>query len=228
MKWVKLALLLMFVTIAAALVHHHGVAVFSHDKIVAELDAMGPWSRVAFVLGYALLITMTVPGTALTVFGATFFGLAETYAMVLIGAMLGASLSFGIGRLLGRDAVSALLSRGGMFEKIHGITQSFEQKGILAVAYLRMAYVPFVVLNYLAPLTGIRFRDFLIGTFVGILPGTFVFVFLGNTLQTAWDSGDWSTLVSWQGAAAIGLFVASLGLPWLAGKLFRTRNEPSY
>lgn len=227
MKWVKLAILVMFVTIAAAIVHHYGLASFSHEKIVAELDAMGPWSRVAFVLGYAFLITLTVPGTALTVFGATFFGLAETYGMVLVGATLGASLSFGIGRLLGRDAISSLLSRGGMFEKILAVTQGFEQKGILAVAYLRMAYVPFVVLNYLAPLTGIRFRDFVIGTFVGILPGTFVFVFLGNTLQTAWESGDWSTLISWQGAAAIGLFVASLGLPWLAGKLFRGRSEPA-
>lgn len=223
MKWVKLTLLVVFVASAALVVHSVGLASISHEHIVDELQEMGPWSRVAFVLGYALLITLTVPGTALTVFGATFFGLGETYAMVLTGAMLGASMSFGIGRLLGRDAVGSLLERGGMFDKIHALTQGFENRGVVAVAYLRMAYVPFVVLNYLAPLTGIRFRDFVIGTFIGILPGTFVFVFLGNTLQVAWTSGDWTALISWQGAAALGLFFASLGLPWLAGKLFRGR-----
>lgn len=183
------------------------------------LQTSGWWARILFVLVYAVLITATVPGTALTVFGATFFDLGETYVMVLVGAMLGASLSFGLGRVLGREAVETLLKRGGMFERIQTIVSSFEAHGVLAVAYLRMAYVPFVVLNYLAPLTGIRFRDFALGTFLGILPGTFVFVFLGNTLQVAWESGSWGALVSWRGAVAVALFVGSLGLPWLAQKL---------
>ncbi|MEZ4460604.1 MAG: VTT domain-containing protein [bacterium] len=221
MKWFKFAVLVAFVITSALAVHHFNLFDYSRADVVAKLESMGPWSRVAFVVAYALLVCLTVPGTAVTVFGATFFGLGETYLMVLVGATIGASLSFGLGRLLGREAVESVLSKGGMFERIEAISHRFEARGVLAVAYLRMAYVPFVVLNYLAPLTGIRFRDFVVGTVIGILPGTFVFVFLGNTLQSAWDTGDWGRLVSVQGAIAVALFVASLGLPWLANRVFR-------
>ena len=221
MKWFKFAVLVAFVVTSALAVHHFNLFDYSRADVVVKLESMGPWSRVVFVIAYALLVCLTVPGTAVTVFGATFFGLGETYVMVLVGATLGASLGFGVGRLLGREAVESLLSKGGMFERIESISRRFEARGVLAVAYLRMAYVPFVVLNYLAPLTGIRFRDFVLGTVIGILPGTFVFVFLGNTLQSAWDTGDWGSLVSLQGALAVALFVASLGLPWLANRVLK-------
>lgn len=226
MKWLKLAVLLLLVVGAALWVHAFGGTEFSRAEAQAWLVEAGPWSRVLFIVTYAVLICLTVPGTALTVFGATFFGLLEAYLLVLIAATLGAAMSFGLGRALGRDAVESLLSRGGMFERIQKITRSFESRGIVAVAYLRMAYVPFVVLNYLAPLTGIRFRDFILGTFLGILPGSFVFVFLGNSLQVAWATGTWSALLSWRGAVALGLFLASLGLPWLASRLFRPADSP--
>lgn len=221
MKWIKLGALVVLLIGAAVWVHAFGGSEFSRADAQAWLIDAGPWSRILFVIAYATLICLTVPGTALTVFGATFFGLVEAYVLVLIGATLGAAISFVIGRALGRDAVESLLSRGGMFDRIQKITRSFESRGVIAVAYLRMAYVPFVVLNYLAPLTGIRFRDFILGTFLGILPGSFVFVFLGNTLQHAFETGSWSTLISWRGAIAVSLFLLSLGLPWAASRLFR-------
>lgn len=230
-RWLKLAVLLIFLLGAAVLAHQMGLG----DQTLGRLRELvredaGILGRVGFVATYALLVTLTVPGTIVTVAGATLFPILEAFVYTIFGALIGASISFAVGRLLGREAIESLLGNaedGGIMQRISSAVQTMEDNGIVAVAYLRMAYVPFVVLNYAAPLTGIRFRDFLVGTFLGILPGTFVFVFMGNTLGDVLETGEWSSLWMWKTPVAIGLFVASLALPWLANRWFTARKDTS-
>ncbi len=227
-RWLKLIVLVVFLVGSALAVHQMGLSDDTLRRVRDLVARDAGWlGRAGFVATYALLITLTVPGTIVTVTGATIFPIEEAFVYTIVGALLGASVSFAIGRALGREAVETILGKAdeGILAKISNSLERVEEHGLIAVAYLRMAYVPFVVLNYLAPLTGVRFRDFLVGTFLGILPGTFVFVFMGNTLGEVVKTGEWSALWMWKTPVAIGLFVASLALPWLANRWFRGRRS---
>ncbi len=221
---IKLLLFGLFLVTAITLVLTPDVRnVLTHENIKEFLDESGSTAPLVYVLGYALFIVLTLPGTLVTVAGATFFPLFEAFALVLAGAMLGSSLSFGIGRLLGREAIESFLGKDSPW--IAGLSvwiERFEKNGLMSVAYLRIAYVPFSILNYLAPLTGIKFRDFFLGTLIGILPGSFVFVFLGNTLTEAWVKSDPTALFSWKSVIALALFGLSLLLPKILKKLSKS------
>lgn len=229
MKWVKLAVLGLFLLVAVFAAQKYGLPLLTDPDVLASFMAsMGMWGPFLFIVGYAVLIVFTVPGTLVTMAGAAMFPLGWTFLYVMLGAMLGASLSFGVARFLGQDAVMSILGGSGKTASLVAkINSVMESRGLMAVAYLRMAYVPFVVLNYLAPLSGIRFRDFFLGTFLGILPGTFVFVFMGNTLKHAWEAQDPMALVSWRGLLAAGLFALSLALPWLLSKVYTPNRSPN-
>jgi uncharacterized membrane protein YdjX (TVP38/TMEM64 family) len=226
---VKFALFLAIVGGAAAFVHGTDlISSLDFETVRARFDQLGPWGPIGFILLYATLIVLTMPGTVVTVLGAAIFPLFATLGYVLVGAMLGASVSFAIGRLLGRDAVERLLLAigGTLGERLREWTSRVEENGLVAIAYLRLAYVPFSVLNYAAPLTGVSFRDYFIGTMVGILPGTFVFVFMGNTLQTVWETGSYTGLYTWKTPVAVGLFAISLVLPVAVKKLAGEPDTP--
>lgn len=216
----KFIIFILFLAGAIALLLLPEVRAFlTHKNISDVLDRSGAIAPVIYVITYASLIVLNIPGTIVTIVGATFFPLIKAFLLVMIGAMLGASLSFGIGRFLGRDAIESFLGKDSPWtEKLSSWVERFENNGLMAIAYMRIAYMPFSVLNYLAPLTGIRFRDFFIGTFIGILPGAFIFVFLGNTLTQAWVTWDISALYTWKSILAIGLFIFSLILPKLLKK----------
>ena len=216
MKWAKFVMLVVFLLVAVVAIQQVGLgALTDHDAIQEKIDALGLWAPIVFIIAYALAITLTAPGTVVTLAGAAVFPLGIAFVCVVVGAMLGASMSFYIARWLGRDAILSVLGgEGRIATLLQRGNEMMETRGLMAVAYLRMAYVPFVALNYTAPLSGIRFRDFFWGTLLGIMPGTFVFVFLGNTLKYAWEAGDPAELLSWRGALAVALFGASLVLPW--------------
>lgn len=228
LNWAKLALLVTMVGAAAYAVHAtEFLDQLDYESVQAQFAALGPWGPIGFVAVYAALIVATVPGTVVTVAGAAIFPLWATYGLVLVGAMLGASLSFAIGRLLGRDAIRGFLedSESSAVEKLREWTDRIEDNGLLAIAYLRIAYVPFSMLNYAAPLTGVTFRDYFIGTLLGILPGTFLFVFMGNVLQDVWESGSLEGLWMWKTPVAVGMFLASLALPVLLQRWIDRKNK---
>lgn len=225
--WVKFGILLALIVTAAVVVHATDLAAsLDFDSVQSWLDSLGPWGPVGFIVVYATLIVFTMPGTVVTVLGAALFPLWQAFGYVLVGAMLGASVSFGVARLLGRDAIGGFLERAdqGVAGKLRDWTEKIEDNALLAIAYMRLAYVPFSLLNYAAPLTGVRFRDFALGTLLGILPGTFVFVFMGNTLQVVWETGSLEGLWTWRTAVAGALFLASLGLPWGAQRFIAGRQ----
>jgi uncharacterized membrane protein YdjX (TVP38/TMEM64 family) len=68
-------------------------------------------------------------------------------------------------------------------------------------------------------LTKVRFRDYLWGTGLGILVGTFIFTFFIGTVKEVWSRGQWGQLLSWKIFFSLGLFVFSLFIPKLIGKL---------
>ena len=189
------------------------------DYLTAEalqqfLSAAGLWAPVVFMFVYAAGVCLFVPGTLLTGLGAAIFGAYWGFVYVWIGAMLGASLAFLIGRTLGRDFAASLFG-----DKLKKYDDAIHRNGFATVLYLRLVYFPFTPMNFGMGLTSVSFKDYVFGTGLGILVGTFIFTFFIGTLKDVWVSGDWGQLLSFKVFFSIGLFVFSFFIPKLIKKV---------
>ena len=84
---------------------------------------------------------------------------------------------------------------------------------------MRLVYFPFTAMNFGMGLTRVRFRDFLWGTGLGILAGTFIFTFFIGTVKEVWATGQWANLLSGKVFFSLGLFVFSLFIPKIINTL---------
>jgi uncharacterized membrane protein YdjX (TVP38/TMEM64 family) len=216
---IKAVFFLFFILFSIYLVRFTPVKnVLSLQVLGAYFDRAGLWAPVFFILFYALGVCLFVPGTLLTGFGAAIFGAYWGFVYVWIGAMIGAGAAFFIGRTLGRDFAASLIG-----DKLQKYDASIERNGFAAVLYLRLVYFPFTAMNFGMGLTRVRFGDYLFGTALGILVGTFVFTFFIGTLKEVWSSGQWAELISFKVFFSVGLFIFSFFIP----RVIKTwRKEP--
>lgn len=99
-------------------------------------------------------------------------------AQSLVGALAGASLLYGLGRALGRPRVRRLAGW-----KVNRVQRALSRHGIMAILLLRlMPVASFSVINLVAGASGVRFRDFAIGTALGMAPGIFAMSVVGDRL----------------------------------------------
>ena len=181
------------------------------------LDRAGFWAPGIFVFIYAAGVCLFVPGTVLTGLGAAIFGPYWGFLWVWIGAMLGAAAAFFIGRTLGREFAASLIG-----DKLKKYDDGIERNGFATVLYLRLVYFPFTPMNFGMGLTKVRFRDYVAGTGLGIVVGTFIFTFFIGTLKEVWASGNWGELISFKVFFSIGLFIFSFFIPKIIKKVSRS------
>jgi len=187
---------------------------FTQTALSHFLETVGMWAPLFFISVYALGVCLFVPGTLLTLLGAAIFGAYWGFLYVWIGAMIGASAAFWIGRTLGREFAASLIG-----DRLKKYDDAIERNGFATVLYLRLVYFPFTPMNFGMGLTKVRFRDYFAGTGLGILVGTFIFTFFIGTLKEVWASGDWGQLLSFKVFFSVGLFVFSLFIPKIIKKL---------
>ena len=171
-----------------------------------DVAGLGPLAPLVFVLLYAAVILLPLPKNVLTAVAGLMFGLVEGVLLVLPGAMLGALAAFAVGRWLGRDAVERFTGT-----RVARLDAALARRGLLAILISRLVPVlPFTGINYAAGLTAIRLRDFVLGTAIGIVPGTVAYVALGayGTSPTSWPSVT----------ALAALLLLSLGGAWTASR----------
>jgi uncharacterized membrane protein YdjX (TVP38/TMEM64 family) len=212
---VKGILLLLFVAAAVAAVRLTPVKEYLTPEGLGRFLAMaGLWGPAIFILVYAAGVCLFVPGTLLTTLGGAIFGAYEGFLYVWIGAMLGASAAFWIGRTLGRDLAASLIG-----DKLKKYDEAIERNGFATVLYLRLVYFPFTPMNFGMGLTRVRFWDYFFGTALGIIVGVFIFTFFVGTVRDVWRSGDWGGLLSGKVAFSVALFVFSFFLPKIIRKI---------
>jgi uncharacterized membrane protein YdjX (TVP38/TMEM64 family) len=205
----KVAALILFIVAAIYLVRFSPVKqYFTADYIKQLMDSAGSWAPIMFVFIYAGGVCLFLPGTFLTALGATLFGAYWGFMYVWFGAMLGACIAFYIGRYLGRDFATSLIG-----SKLKRYDDAIERNGFATVLYLRLIYFPFTPMNFGMGLTKVRFRDYFLGTALGITVGTFIFTFFVGTLKDVWVSGRWEELLSWKVFLSISLFIFSFFIP---------------
>ena len=212
---VKAIILAAFIVGAIVLVRFTPVKGYlTTEQLGRFLDTAGFWAPLVFILIYTVGVCLFVPGTFLTGLGAAIFGPYLGFIYVWFGAMLGASAAFVIGRTLGREFAASLVG-----DRLKKYDEAIERNGFATVLYLRLVYFPFTPMNFGMGLTRVRFWDYVAGTGLGIVVGTFIFTFFIGTLKEVWTSGDWGRLISFKVFFSLALFGFSFFIPKIIKKV---------
>ena len=213
--FIKASFLVVFIIVAIYVIRFTPVKGFLTPEALSRfLEAAGVWAPLLYMLVYALGICLFVPGTLLTALGAAIFGAYWGFLYVWVGAMVGASAAFWIGRTLGREFAASLIG-----DRLKKYDDAIERNGFATTLYLRLVYFPFTPMNFGMGLTKVRFWDYVSGTGLGIIVGTFIFTFFVGTLKEVWASGNWGELFSFKVFFSVGLFIFSLFIPKIIKKI---------
>jgi uncharacterized membrane protein YdjX (TVP38/TMEM64 family) len=141
------------------------------------INSQGIVGVLVFVGLYAIATVAFVPGSLLTLGAGVIFGLAFGSIYVFIGATLGATLAFIVGRYFARDWVAKKIEGN---EKFAAIDRAVSKEGFKIVLLTRLSPAfPFVLLNYAYGLTGVSLKNYVLGS-VGMIPGTIMYVYIGS------------------------------------------------
>lgn len=180
------------------------VPVPSVEHIRAAVDTAGTVGVLVFILGYAALTLTPMPKNVLSVAAGLTWGFAGGSLLVYLGALLGATLAFVIGRSLGRDAVERFTGA-----RVARVDELLRRQGLATVIGARLIPVlPFTAINYTAGLTAVRRGDYALGTALGIIPGTLAYVAIGAFgFELGWPF--WLAIGVLGGLTVIGLYLAN-------------------
>lgn len=142
-----------------------------------HVDALGNWAVLAAIVVYIVGVPLMVPGTALTLPVGLLFGLWKGFLIVIVGAPIGACISFLVGRYWARRWVEDKLTGYPIYR---AIDRAVTQEGWRVVLLLRLSpLVPFNLQNYLFGVTSVAFRPYALASLIGMAPGTLLFVYIG-------------------------------------------------
>ncbi len=177
--WFKLCLLFLFLVGLGWGLKALGVDVtqVNPDRIREFVLGFGIWAPMVYLLAYGQPI-VPLPASVMTITGGLAFGPLWGSAAALTGATVRASTEFLVARLLGRGAVEKLLKG-----KAATLDQKIGEHGFKAVLLIRLIpSFPFDMLTYGLGFSKVRFRPYVLASFLGMIPGTFAYVYLGYSL----------------------------------------------
>jgi uncharacterized membrane protein YdjX (TVP38/TMEM64 family) len=188
------------------------------DRAVMALQDWAAESPAEAMAGTVLFITagflLMLPASLLMMLAGFLFGLAKGLLLIWTAGLIASSAAFWIARYAARPWIERRVRQRGLFQ---AIDRAIRRKGLLVVFLSRIVMLlPFPALNYTLGLTAVRFRDYVVGSNLGMLPPYFLFVYLGTTVSnvTAFLNGtvalqDGDLLV---GAAALAAILAMVAL----------------
>ena len=142
----------------------------------------GPLGAVIIAMAYVPAAIFFLPGAILTLGAGFALGVPLGLVAVSAGSTVGATAAFLIGRTLARGWIAARVASDARFE---AMARAVEQQGFRIVFLARLSPVfPFNVLNYAFGITTVRLRDYVLASWLGMLPGTLLYVYLGSAAQS--------------------------------------------
>lgn len=170
---------------------------------------LGPWGPLALAVAYIPLTVLAVPASVLTLGGGYLFGLPVGFVADSIGATLGATAAFLLGRTIGRSYVISKLKK---YPKFQAVAIAIQRSGFKIVFLLRLVpLLPFNMLNYLLSVTPVHLGEYMLASWVGMMPITFTFVYVGTTLKDLSDvTHGWAEVSKTRWALMAAGFVISV------------------
>jgi uncharacterized membrane protein YdjX (TVP38/TMEM64 family) len=179
------------------------------DALLAARDG-GLAGRLAYAGLYLVAGLLMLPAGPLTVGAGHAFGPLVGVLVAAPATCLASCLPFLLGRTLLRGPVSRRLAR---LEEWPLLAEAIRRSGFQVVALLRATpLVPFPVLNYFVGATPLRLRDFAAGSFVGMLPGTILYAWVGSLLPDPRQAVQGVRFDSWGVVAGLALLTVAVGL----------------
>jgi uncharacterized membrane protein YdjX (TVP38/TMEM64 family) len=177
---------------------------FAPQTIVPALSkfSASPWSPYLAVAAFPIAGLICFPVMLLSGIVAALFPPLEAMVISVIGILLSAALLHRIGAYA-QHKVRVLL--GASMKRIDALLTS---QGIITVAAIRMVpLAPFTIVNLVAGAIGVRFLDYMVGTALGLMPGTIMLCLFGNEARQVWRHPTSSRIIG-----AIGILVIWIGL----------------
>jgi phospholipase D1/2 len=180
--WLKAAAVAILLAALAGAWHFTPLADWlSAERLDGAIRAIqgAPLAPLGVAAFYALASLLFVPVTLLVVATAVVFEPLEGVVYALSGVLTASAATFAVGRLLGRSHVRKAAGR-----RLNEVSRRIARRGILAVAAVRMVPIaPFTLVNLVAGASHVRLRDFLLGTFIGVVPGILGIVVLEASVE---------------------------------------------
>ncbi len=149
------------------------------------VQSSGVWGPVLLAVVYVLATIVMVPGLILTLGAGFAFGIVKGTIAVSVGSVLGATAAFLIGRTVARSFVEQKVAE---FPKFAAVDRAVQTSGFKIVLLTRLSPAfPFNVLNYLFSITSVRTRDYFLASWIGMLPGTLMYVYFGTAIKNLAD-----------------------------------------
>lgn len=220
-RWKWLVYLAMAAALIAAARYFHVQDLLKQAlEWVAEL---GPWGVVIFIALYVVATVLFIPGSVLTLGAGAVFGVAWGSVYVSIAATLGATSAFLVGRYLARDAIARKIEGN---ERFAAIDKAVAREGWKIVGLTRLSPAfPFTLLNYAFGLTQVKLRDYVLASWIGMMPGTVMYVYLGSLAKAASGertrtSAEWALYgVGLLATVVVTIFVTRLAKQALAKRI---------
>jgi len=218
-KWVLYAVAGVLIVLALKYFH-------VQDLLKAALDwigKLGPWGPVIFVGLYVVATVLFVPGSVLTLGAGAVFGVVLGSVCVSVSATLGATAAFLVGRYLARDAIARKIDKNETFATID---RAVADEGWKIVLLTRLSPVfPFTLLNYAFGLTRVKLWHYVLASWLGMIPGTVMYVYLGSLVNLGAGhrqrtTGEWILYgVGLLATITVTVFVTRLARKALAKKI---------
>ncbi len=209
MKHKKTAVLLVLLIALAALTWKLSTWL-TPQQLQQVLQQTGSWAPVLYIGLFVLLPAFFFPVAVLALAGGLLFGLWWGSVYTFIGAVLNCAMMFLLARYVGRSQVQRLVEQKLSPQWQRRLQMADGKEGFLLLIILRLIpAVPYNLINYTFGLTGISFSSYLLASAIGIIPGTFAFINIGDKTLEAGSPSFW---------IAIGLLVLLLVVTGLLGK----------
>lgn len=162
---------------------------------------------IPFVLLYVLAAVILLPEFLLTIAAGAIFGLVRGVLLVSIGSIVGATAAFFLGRTVARESVRRKVEQ---WPKFRALDRAIQREGFWIVFLTRLTpLIPYGLLNYAYGITGVRLIQYLPASWIGMLPGTLLYVYagaaaanLGQVLGGHVSAGPKGKILLWVGLGA--------------------------
>ena len=199
-------LLLTVICIVATAVVMYLLGGLDPKLIQSWLKQAGIWAPIIYILVYTIATLLILPSTALNLTGGAIFGSVMGTVWTSIAAIIAAIVAFGFTRTVGREWLTQKLAG-----RWQAMDAEMRQGGLFYMFAIRLLpIIPYGFVNFAAGLTSVTFKDYVLGTTLGTVPGILPFVMLGSSGLTAFQTGDILPLVG--ALTLIGMLVG--GATW--------------
>jgi uncharacterized membrane protein YdjX (TVP38/TMEM64 family) len=195
-------------------------------RLLEWISSLGAIAPLVFIAAYIAACVLFVPGSIMTIGAGVLFGVVRGTIFVSIGATIGATAAFLIGRYFARAWVAAKLTGNPTF---NAIDAAVGREGWKIVGLTRLSPIfPFTLLNYAYGLTSVSLRDYFFASWLGMLPGVVMYTYIGSLVgdltrigaaPTARPAGYWMlNVVGFAATVAVVLYTARIARQALAQK----------